>query len=278
MANNIEEEHLEHSKPTVTETASDELVQPDGKQIINPNSAKENMEVHQHAHHAGKKNWKSYIWEFLMLFFAVFCGFLAEWRLEQVIEHHREEVFIHSIVEDIGADVQQTEKLTVEIQGRIERTDSLLMALSSSEVMTNSNKAYELWLSTLGFPDFVQNDRTIQQLKSSGALRLIRNNAVSDAIMEYDQVIRLLDITQNNMNALASNNPIFYQTFDFIELNKQHSLSVPLTDKGKTFINEAYANRFFWRKNLVGLRNRIASLNKKGAQIAKFIKEEYDIK
>jgi hypothetical protein len=38
-----------------------------------------NMEVHHHAHHDhGKKNWKSYFWEFLMLFLAVFCGFLAE--------------------------------------------------------------------------------------------------------------------------------------------------------------------------------------------------------
>ena len=36
------------------------------------------MELHHHAHHEGKKNWKSYFWEFLMLFIAVFCGFLAE--------------------------------------------------------------------------------------------------------------------------------------------------------------------------------------------------------
>ena len=33
------------------------------------------MEVHQHAQHGGKKSWKSYFWEFLMLFLAVFCGF-----------------------------------------------------------------------------------------------------------------------------------------------------------------------------------------------------------
>ena len=38
----------------------------------------EEMEVHHHTHAShGKKNWKNYFWEFLMLFLAVFCGFLA---------------------------------------------------------------------------------------------------------------------------------------------------------------------------------------------------------
>ena len=32
------------------------------------------MEVHAHAHTARKK-WTHYLWEFLMLFLAVFCGF-----------------------------------------------------------------------------------------------------------------------------------------------------------------------------------------------------------
>jgi hypothetical protein len=44
-------------------------------------STEQNMEVHHHAHNPAephhKKNWKAYFWEFLMLFLAVFCGFLA---------------------------------------------------------------------------------------------------------------------------------------------------------------------------------------------------------
>jgi hypothetical protein len=154
------------------------------------------MEVHHHSHHGGPKNWKSYLREFLMLFLAVFCGFLAEWRLEQMIENHREEEYIHSIVEDIKADIGQTEKLLIDMNTRVTRTDSLLSLLASSEIKQNSNAAYTLWLKTLGFPDFVQNDRTIQQLKSSGSLRLIRKKAVSDKIMEYDQIVRLMAVTQ----------------------------------------------------------------------------------
>jgi hypothetical protein len=62
------------------------------------------MEVHHHPHHEGKKNWRSYFWEFLMLFLAVFCGFLAEnWR-EHLIEHKREKEFIGNLVRDLEKD------------------------------------------------------------------------------------------------------------------------------------------------------------------------------
>lgn len=235
------------------------------------------MEVHHHAHHGGRKNWKSYIWEFLMLFFAVFCGFLAEWRLEQMIENHREEVYMQSLVEDIHADVEQTGKLMTDISNRIILSDSLLSALSSEDIHTKSNRAYELWLMTIGFPDFVQNDRTIQQLKSSGALRLIRKKVVSDEIMEYDQAVRLLAVTQNNMNTIAANTTLFSQIFDFIPLNRQASEQIALAEGGKKLLNEAYANRFFWKVNLVGLRQRLTLLNKKGKELEEIVKDQYHL-
>ena len=43
------------------------------------------MEVHHHSHTPGKK-WAHYFWEFLMLFLAVFCGFLAENFREHQVE------------------------------------------------------------------------------------------------------------------------------------------------------------------------------------------------
>jgi hypothetical protein len=38
------------------------------------------MEVHHHGHVHEKKKWKEYLFQFLMLFLAVFCGFLAEYQ------------------------------------------------------------------------------------------------------------------------------------------------------------------------------------------------------
>ncbi|MCF8429930.1 MAG: hypothetical protein K9G64_07335, partial [Bacteroidia bacterium] len=62
------------------------------------------MEVHHHTHDQAsphhKKNWKNYFWEFLMLFMAVFCGFLAEYQLEHKIEKEREIQYIYSLIND----------------------------------------------------------------------------------------------------------------------------------------------------------------------------------
>lgn len=236
------------------------------------------MEVHHHGHHEGKKTWRSYFREFLMLFFAVFCGFLAEWRLEVMIENHREDEYIHSIVEDISADVKQTENLQIDLRNRITLINALLKEITSKNIQENSNKANKLWLSTLGFPDFVQNDRTIQQLKSSGSLRIIRNKKVSDKIMEYDQTVRLLYITQTNMNTIASNNTLYGQFFDLIKLQNENSIAIPITENGKNLLNEAYSSRFFWRINLLSLNKRLITLNKKGKEVREIITEEYKLR
>ena len=68
------------------------------------------MEVHSHTHtadpdsHWGRKKWTHYLWEFLMLFLAVFCGFLAENIRENELERHREKEYIRSLVKDLQYD------------------------------------------------------------------------------------------------------------------------------------------------------------------------------
>ena len=55
------------------------------------------MEVHAHTH-TERKKWTHYLWEFLMLFLAVFCGFLAENQREHYIEHQREKQYMRSLL------------------------------------------------------------------------------------------------------------------------------------------------------------------------------------
>ena len=65
------------------------------------------MEVHAHTHPASggtRKKWTHYFWEFLMLFLAVFCGFLAENQREHMIEHQREKQYMESLLSDLAAD------------------------------------------------------------------------------------------------------------------------------------------------------------------------------
>ena len=82
MADDTDEEHPDNPTNNQLENPIDEIMPIKAKESVKPNREIENMEVHHHAHHEGRKSWKSYFWEFLMLFLAVFCGFLAEYQLE----------------------------------------------------------------------------------------------------------------------------------------------------------------------------------------------------
>ncbi|MBK7679895.1 MAG: hypothetical protein IPJ29_10920 [Chitinophagaceae bacterium] len=64
------------------------------------------MEVHAHTH-TPRKKWTHYFWEFIMLFLAVFCGFLAENQREHMIEHQREKKFIRSLCSDLRRKTRQ---------------------------------------------------------------------------------------------------------------------------------------------------------------------------
>src|SRR5215211_4115796 len=58
------------------------------------------MEVHTHQH-SPRKKWTHYFWEFLMLFVAVFCGFLAENIREHSVERHREKEFAKALYAEL---------------------------------------------------------------------------------------------------------------------------------------------------------------------------------
>jgi hypothetical protein len=59
MADNKEEESLDDPIKDQVDITPVPLIETN-----TPNQEPENMEVHHHAHHGGKKNWKTYFWNF----------------------------------------------------------------------------------------------------------------------------------------------------------------------------------------------------------------------
>ena len=148
------------------------------------------MEVHQHTHNPRKK-WTHYLWEFLMLFLAVFCGFLAENQREHYIENYREKQFMITMVEDLKSDTTQLIRLIGRRKERIRELDTLFKIVSSNSYLQEGGKVYRLYEDPYwDILRFFPSDRTMQQLKNSGNLRLIRKRNVSDALIRYDVWIR----------------------------------------------------------------------------------------
>jgi hypothetical protein len=162
------------------------------------------MEVHHHSH-TPRKKWSHYFWEFFMLFFAVFCGMLAEYKLEHIIEHQREKKYIRSLIKDVELDIVSLQRSYEFRNLQISYFDSLRNLLKHGyKNHLNDVYFYARHITRYGGTGgFQYHDRTIQQLKNAGNLRLIRNQNAADSITVYDnEKIKVLLIQQEGESEL----------------------------------------------------------------------------
>ncbi len=254
------------------------------------------MEVHHHAHTARKK-WTHYFWEFLMLFLAVFCGFLAENQREHMIEHQREKQYMHSLVQDISTD---TTNLTawVSLYKHLEgQCDSVLINFAEFSKAGSKQSAENFSTLIFGFPDFIYTDQTIQQLKGSGNLRLIREREVTDSIISYDAAAQDIYKEETEIERLYSelsdlSNRIFsYRKMNETAayVNKPFLPGAPVGNILKSTINywivtdavtmESLYNLVYkYREAIVGFRKYLFALKQKAVGMIGFLQKEYHLK
>lgn len=185
MTDNKDEEHFDNPITNQSENPPDEIIL--ATDTITQNHNSKNMEVHHHAHTGhGKKTWKEYFWEFLMLFLAVFCGFLAEYQLEHKIERDRLKKFMYDMTKNLEYD-------RTRIAINLATNYSLRSSLDSfrNEIQQNLlgkeniKKLYYYAFTASGSGRVVFNKSTITQLRNSGQLRLVENDSLTNEIIDY---------------------------------------------------------------------------------------------
>jgi hypothetical protein len=169
-----------------------------------PNENK--MEVHHHSHSHGRRDWKSYVGEFLMLFLAVFCGFFAEYQLEHKIEKEKGRQFLRSYYDDLITD-------TGRISFYINFDDEKLVALAKLSVcyrqLSSGNEQQPVCLldvmknSATNRP-FKITERTISQLSNAG-FRLLKK-VDADSIIAFQKAVDNFQDFQSTMFQEAQNN------------------------------------------------------------------------
>ena len=240
------------------------------------------MEVHHHPQSHERKNWKAYFWEFLMLFLAVYCGFLAEnWR-EHIVEHQREKEYIKSFVEDLKQDTAQLNVIVKKFDRKLAFHDSLLQELANPMIFKSSSRAHYFFEMGRHFPDYIYTDRTIQQLKNGGGMRLIRNKAVSDSIVDYDSKVRILAIAQAQMNDLVltfglEKNKLFQNRLLDTLNHGFHNPPIALLSQNRTDLEEFYNNMNDQRAVFRYMKGLDEDLLKTGTRTIEFIKKEYHL-
>jgi len=249
------------------------------------------MEVHHHAHtpdsNRERKKWTHYFWEFLMLFLAVTLGFLVENQREHMVEHQREKQYMKSMIEDLKSDTSQIVSV---IQLKVLRNnmiDSLDYWLSSPGYKAHLNDIYFFARNVSPPLNFFPNDRTIQQLKSSGGLRLIRNINVSNSIMEYDQKMKfqLSDIGDEENLRLEYrksvkklfDGKILMGMLENIDRIKKPANNPPLFNDDKTGINDLIVDVQYVKKACQIQISRHLELKKQPSILIDLIQKEYHL-
>ncbi len=187
-------EQVPNSKEVVNENVSPEQIitsaEFSNETLEIPKSEIENMEVHHHphvdSHLHGKKKFKEYFLEFLMIFLAVTLGFFAEQMRENVADHSREKEFMKSMVEDLKTDTANMNTFYTHSNLVISQIDSLMYLIRNPDRNHYGQSMYYFArVITTGLGRFELSDRSYEEMKSSGSLRLVNDDVLSDSISKY---------------------------------------------------------------------------------------------
>jgi hypothetical protein len=150
------------------------------------------MEVHAHTH-SERKKWTHYLWEFLMLFFAVTLGFFVENQREHYIEKQRAKQLAVSLTIDLESDIGRFENVIFSRATKKEKFDTLMDELEKTPVDQNDSLIFHIIAENLlNRSNVVPNTGTYQQIKSSGSLRYFEAGISSDLI-RYEGDLETLD-------------------------------------------------------------------------------------
>jgi len=227
MTENLEEEPIDSPTNTPPENPSEEIISIKETDALNPNQETENMEVHHHPgpHHKPKK-WKDYFLEFLMIFLAVTMGFFAENIRENYVEHKSAREYASLLIEDLATDTVELNRAAHVQNLIITAGDSLGNLLSGDPKLIVGGKLYYYeYLSSLRW-NFISRDATLQQLKSSGALRYLGDTSLIRKIMNYEESVQIIYLGQNRFEPQKIENwSLVQKVFDQSYFNSLDSLS-----------------------------------------------------
>lgn len=226
-----------------------------------------------------------------MLFLAVFCGFLAEYQLEHVIENQREKKYIRSLLGDLKkdtADLRSDIRWWNELSVRI---DTIHQELYKAPGARNLPLLYRQVGYMRMYNAFEYHDRTIDQLKNAGNFRLLRKQNVADSLIDYDAMIKstLRNIESGGntifMTTNFMQNKIFDSRFFHLRANTRMLDSLLSAQDGILDINQVkkedlfeYINHLHFYKGNTRIRLvNIGTLLKKAETLIGMIREEYGV-
>ena len=245
------------------------------------------MEVHAHSHTARKK-WTHYLWEFLMLFLAVFCGFLAEYQLEHKIEKDRERQYISSLYEDLKENDKMFNHAIIAQRNRIDMMDSMINMLNYPVgIRGNEGLLYYFARMSPRLQTLTVNNRTFEQLKNSGNFRLIRKIETSNLTMAYYEKIPMIRLIEelffgefDHYKSLASRifDPAVFTSMEMKDGNiARTDQNPPLQSYDPGLIKQLSLFAVYMNGSGRGIIQQVIELKHKGEIMMDYLQKEYHL-
>ena len=242
------------------------------------------MEVHHHAHtpdsHRERKKWTHHFWEFLMLFLAVFCGFLAENLREHRVEKQRGRQYILSFYQDLKTD---TGRFTIIIKSYEERAAAFKNIPECFNKLISGNQPdtclLDLFFHSKNFEDLIYTDGTLQQLKNAGGFRLLPKNDV-DSILSYDNLLRSYikretSGFQDQQNRIRD---IIYSLTNYKTLSNGSSYSTPaLYKKDMEMINKYFTMLSDYADGVNRIIGFLEEIKARAGSLIEYFKHKYQL-
>jgi hypothetical protein len=166
-------------KPTEVTIASVEEMK------IVPTQESENMETHaHHLHHApGEKVWH-YFYEFLMLFLAVFCGFLAENAREHYVENERAKELAVNLYNELIADSVNIQERVAIRKTKENECAYFITYVKDSNLIVLPDRFFPAFSYALIAQRYLfePSDGILNQLRNSGELRYFKSPELQAAV------------------------------------------------------------------------------------------------
>jgi len=242
------------------------------------------MESHaDHIHKAPGQGWKHYFFEFLMLFLAVFAGFLAENQREHVVEHQREKKFARRLLSDLRQD-------SVFFETRIEQLEKRQKAhMQFLRIMTNPVRATDSAVNR-GFVPLLlagtSNDfttATYSQMKTSGSLRYIDNDSLTTSLQKYyDVLLAKASRDADEAGKFFVDYIISYMTkhfrFQDFRSSDGSALHIKLLNRSDESDQELINIMGVWAANCDTQLDLLRPAQKQMSELIKLIKKDYHLK
>ena len=148
-------------------------------------------------HRIAKYSWYA-LGEILLVVVGILIALqINNWNEEQ-IEQRQIREYLLKLAADLKRDIEMVDPVGQQIRRIIHHTDELADYVRERPIEEIGNAELFFWTSEMGYRPYSWNRAALEQLKSSGAMRQIANDQLTDRISAYDALTHHLDQDHEN--------------------------------------------------------------------------------